>query len=80
MPVQHLLQGLRAVSEQVPAIRNLSRLRCPRTGTIGVGTAAITGDGLDTWPSTQPRPERGALPVREEIEDVPRSRSTRMVP
>jgi hypothetical protein len=66
MLVEHVLQGLGEIAEEMKPIRNLRRgggsLPCP----ISIGGRAIAGDDLDPRMLLEPLRQRGTLAVWQE--------------
>jgi hypothetical protein len=68
--LQQPLDRLAQVLQQVPAVRDLKRLRRPFGGGLGVGRPAVAGDDLDAGVFLQPRRQRGAVPAHQDVEDA----------
>jgi hypothetical protein len=66
MLVEHLLQGLSEVAQEMKAIGDLRGRGGPLPRPIGVGGRAIAGDDLHPRVVPEPLRQRGALTVWEE--------------
>lgn len=70
VPIEYLHQRLRAVAEQMPAIRDLDRPGGAATHAIGVGTGAVTSHDLDAGMPLQPVGHGGGLAVGQQVDDL----------
>jgi hypothetical protein len=61
------VDGVREVAEQVPAIGDLDRVRCPDAGALGVTAGAVSADDLRAGMSAQPVGEGVRKSIREQV-------------
>ena len=66
--VEHRLQGIGTVAQEMPTVGDLERLRCALPDAVGIGASPIAGHDLDRGIPLQPggkvtRPCRGATLV-----------------
>ena len=63
--IDNATNGVAEIAQQVPAIRNLDRLRRALADAVCIGTGAIACDHLDARVLSKPCGERLSLPVRK---------------
>lgn len=67
MAVEHPFECFAQINKQMPAIRNLKRIRCAAGNGTPEFRRAIAADNLDTWMGLQPSDEEVGIPIRQEI-------------
>ncbi len=68
MPVEHPLQGIGAVAQQMPAVADLECLGRALPDAVGVGAGPVAGHDLDRGMPLQPGGEGAGLPVGQQID------------
>ena len=69
LAVNHAADRIAEVAQQVPAIRDLDRLRRALPHAVRIGAGPVARDNLDAWVLAQPRGKRVGLTVGPEIDD-----------
>ena len=68
--IEHMEERVRGVPKQMPAIRDLDRLRCALAHAISIGAGPVTRDDLDAMMPAKPRGQSPGVAIGQEIDDA----------
>jgi hypothetical protein len=71
MRVEHLIEGLHPILEQVKAVGDLRGLGCPVACPIGIGSGPIARDDLHPWMRLEPLGQGLGLPIGHQGDRLP---------
>ncbi len=70
MVAGHGADGIAEVTQQVPAVRHLDRIRRTLAHAVRVGAGPVARDDLDPGMLTKPSGQGVGLPVRQQVDDL----------